>query len=208
VVFVCEVAVNKRPAIAILVLLCALSATGKSKKKDTLPELILRARYVAVVVDPDAGISLDHPSENQTAQNDVQAALQKWGRFKVMYDPQNVDLILVLHKGGQRPKPTIGGGPIYTPPQVGTNGDVNVGIGVGRRPPLSSTEENRLPNPSPRMEIGSGDDIFSVYRGGGQYPLDAPPLWRYSARNALQHPSVPAIDKFRKAIEEAEKAKP
>ena len=91
---------------------------------------------------------------------------------------------------------------------VGTNGDVNVGIGVGRRPPLSSTEENRPPNPSPRMEIGSGDDIFSVYRGGGQYPLDAPPLWRYSAKNALQHPSVPAVDKFRKAIEEAEKAKP
>ena len=106
---------SKRPAIAILVVLCALSATGKGKKKDTLPELILRAQCVAVVVDPDAGISLDHPSDNRTAQSDVQAALQKWGRYKVMFDAQNVDLIFVLHKGGQRPRPAIGGGPVYTP---------------------------------------------------------------------------------------------
>ncbi|AXC15278.1 hypothetical protein ACPOL_6034 [Acidisarcina polymorpha] len=36
-------------------------------------------------------------------------------------------------------------------------------------------------------------------------PLDAPAVWRYMARNALESPSVPAVDAFRKAIAESEK---
>ncbi len=31
------------------------------------------------------------------------------------------------------------------------------------------------------------------------------PVWRYTAKNALQSPSVPAVDEFKKAITEAEK---
>jgi len=50
--------------------------------------------------------------------------------------------------------------------------------------------------------------LFSVYAGHFADPLDAPPLWRYSGRNALQHPGVPAVEKFRKAIEDSEKSKP
>jgi len=61
--------------------------------------------------------------------------------------------------------------------------------------------------PSPRAELSNGDDVFAVYLGNTQNPLDATPIWRYSARDALQHPSVPAVDKFRKAIEQAEKAR-
>ncbi|HXZ81370.1 MAG TPA: hypothetical protein VEG30_15685 [Terriglobales bacterium] len=38
-----------------------------------------------------------------------------------------------------------------------------------------------------------------------QYPLDSPPAWRYTAKDALRSPSVPAVAKFRKAIEDAEK---
>ena len=62
-------------------------------------------------------------------------------------------------------------------------------------------------HPTMRTEVGTPDDVFSVYRGGEYNPLDAPPLWRYIARDGLKHPGVPAVDKFRKAIEEAEKAK-
>ena len=47
----------------------------------------------------------------------------------------------------------------------------------------------------------------AVYFGKTDHPLDAIPIWRYSAHDALQHSSVPAVDKFRKAIEQAEKAK-
>jgi hypothetical protein len=44
-----------------------------------------------------------------------------------------------------------------------------------------------------------------VYRGGGEYPLDAPPVWRYIAKGSLDAPQVAAVEQFRKAIEESEK---
>jgi hypothetical protein len=47
--------------------------------------------------------------------------------------------------------------------------------------------------------------MFEVYLGRIDYPLDAPPIWRFSAKNALNGPQIPAVEQFRKAIEESEK---
>jgi hypothetical protein len=54
-------------------------------------------------------------------------------------------------------------------------------------------------------QISSSDDTFEVYMGRGEYPLDAPPLWRYVAKDSLNAPQVDAVEQFRKAIEESEK---
>jgi hypothetical protein len=91
----------KRSAIALAVLLLAVPSLSKDKKKPTLPAAILRAQYVAVVVDPDAGIPVMSPGENETARSDVEAALQKWGRLKTTLNTANADLILVVRKGGE-----------------------------------------------------------------------------------------------------------
>jgi hypothetical protein len=40
--------------------------------------------------------------------------------------------------------------------------------------------------------------------GGVDYPLDAPPVWRYTAKDALKAPRVDAVEQFRKAIDESE----
>jgi hypothetical protein len=37
-------------------------------------------------------------------------------------------------------------------------------------------------------------------------PLDAAPVWRYIAKDALNAPNVPAVEQFRKAVNEAMKA--
>lgn len=198
-------------ALAILCLILALAApsAAKDKKKETMPELILRARYVAVVVDPDAGVSLTNPGENGAARSDVEAALRKWGRFTPTLDTSFADLIIVLRKGGKAFKPTIGGVPNETPGTVATSdGEVNIRLGAGRPPGLSTADAQRDPRPTPRTEVSMPDDVFAVYIGRPDQPLDSPPLWRYAARNGLQHPTVPAVEKFRKAIEDAEKAKP
>lgn len=71
-----------------------------------------------------------------------------------------------------------------------------------------------MDGPRPQVEAGNTEDTFAVYRGNPATnidsnlgsPLDAPAVWRYSAKNALESPSVPAVDRFRKAIAEAEKA--
>jgi len=44
-----------------LLLLAALSAAGNEKKKPVLPVPVLNARTVAVIIDPDAGISPSRP---------------------------------------------------------------------------------------------------------------------------------------------------
>jgi hypothetical protein len=196
-------------ALVLIVLVAIHPAAAKDKKKTTLPDLVLRARYVAVVVDPEAGVSMTNPGENSTARGDVESAVRKWGRFALTLDPRNADLILVLHKGGAAVKPTIGGIPNEPPVVLGPTGDSGGGITIasGRRPGLSSSD-SEIGGPTMRTEVGTPDDVFSVYRGGENNPLDAPPLWRYVARDGLKHPAVPAVEKFRKAIDEAEKAKP
>ncbi len=62
-------------------------------------------------------------------------------------------------------------------------------------------------NTGPRIsnEIGRAEDTFEVYRGGIKYPLDSSPVWRYSAKDALRAPNVPAVEQFRKVVAEAEK---
>jgi hypothetical protein len=55
------------------------------------------------------------------------------------------------------------------------------------------------------MEAGPTQDMFAVYRGQRDHALDAPAVWRYSTRDALSSPGVPAVDAFRKLIGEAEK---
>ncbi len=72
----------KYSAVGLAFLLLAVPCSSKDKKKEIIPELILRARYVTVVVDPDSGISLANPAENGVARSDVETVLEKWGRFK------------------------------------------------------------------------------------------------------------------------------
>src|SRR5205823_15004456 len=98
----------KRSAMVITLVMLAISASPK-EKKEIVPALILRAQYVAVIVDPEAGISVANPGENETARSDVEAALQKWGRFKTTLNAANPDRIFVVRKGGKPIKPTIGG---------------------------------------------------------------------------------------------------
>ncbi|PYX09776.1 MAG: hypothetical protein DMG88_04780 [Acidobacteria bacterium] len=196
-------------AIALAILLLAIPSSPKDKKKSSLPAAILRAQFVAVIVDPDAGIPLMSPGENETARSDVEAALEKWGRFKTTLNTANSDLILVVRKGGKPIKPAIGGVP-NEPPVVVNPDDSGITIRGqrGTPPDLSASGTERNGTPTMRSEISSPDDVLAVYLGGVDYPLDSPPLWRYTARNSLQHPTVPAVEKLRQAIADSEKAKP
>jgi hypothetical protein len=195
----------KRSLIPGIVILSLLTF-AKDKKKSLLPDLVLQARTVMVIVDPDSGVSLTNPGENTTARNDVTSALEKWGRFSPTLDENFADLIIVLHKGGRAVKPTIGGVPSEAPGTVWSR-DQDVNVRIGGAPPLGSDERRGTGGPTGQTEISKGEDVFAVYLGKTENPLDASPIWRYSASDGLQHPAVPAVDKFHKAIEQAEKAK-
>ncbi|HYK37319.1 hypothetical protein [Alloacidobacterium sp.] len=194
--------------LSVLFLSC-LSAVAKDKKKVALPIDILQAHTAWVIIDPHAGMDVTDPNANRQARADVEAALAKWGRINPVTDPAMADLIIVVRKGsGKLVQPTIGNAPGNAPPPViAQRTDSGINIAARQGPPPEASD------PHPQMEVGSTQDTFVVYRGnlassntGILNPLDSPPAWRYTAKNALASPGVPAVDAFRKAIADSEKA--
>ena len=191
---------------AILVLSTSLAFAG-GDKKPVLPAYVLRAETVFVLIDPDAGTSPTSPMANQKARDDVEKALMKWGRFRMAMNAEDADLVVVVRKGsGKIVQPTIGGLPTNDRPVILQRTDNGGRIGGQKgRPPGSTDPAPQDTHPVPQMEAGMSDDMFVVYHGGEGNPLDGPPTWRYTDKDALKSPSVPAVAEFRKAIEEAEK---
>lgn len=200
---------KRASAVIAVSLLVVIAGFAKDKKKSIMPAYVLSAHTVAVIIDPDAGISVDDPRANQVAQSDVEAALLKWGRFEPVLSTQYADLIIVVRKGNRHlAEPTIS-----DPRQNDRAGAVHPldnGVGI-------SAQEGQPPNPSnpgpvdnsaphPQIEMGGSDDSFVVYQGGVPNPLDSVPAWRYRAQDGLQSPAVPAVDQFRKAVADADKA--
>ena len=195
-------------------LLSCLMATAKDKKP-LLPADVLRAQTVLVVVDPAAGTDPQNPYANRTAQEDVEKALMKWGRFSLALDAETADLIVTVRKGsGKLVQQTVGGipnnnrGVIFEPTDSG--GRVGARQGSSGTAGDPSDTQSGSSAPHPQVEVGQSQDMFVVYRSSSKddphsAPLDAPPVWRYSARNALQSPGVPAVDVFQKLVADAEK---
>jgi hypothetical protein len=185
-----------------LLLMGPIVATAKDKKKIVLPADVLEARTVLVVVDPDAGIAIDAPNANRLALQDVENALTNWGRFRLVRSEYDADLVISVRKGnGKMAQPTIGGVPIDNRPViVESTGDASL-----QHPPMPGQTQPRRPDPHPQMEAGPPDDIFAVYRGKRENATNYPTVWRFSGKDALRSPGVPAVDAFRKLIVEAEK---
>jgi hypothetical protein len=195
---------------------------AKDKSKATLPTLVLQAHTVSIIIDPDAGVSLEDPQANQVAQRDVETALLDWGRYQPILDGPNADLIIVIRRGTGK----VAGGTVYDPrqnrrPVAIDPTDTGIGAGAqrGQAPPYAgdipdasqgpgSLNDPIDQRPHPQAEIGNSaaEDSFIVYQGKIDNPLDAAPLWRYQAKNALKPHTVPAVDVFRKAVAEADQA--
>jgi hypothetical protein len=189
---------------AVLILSCQF-VVAKGKKKILLPTDVLQAHTAWVIIDPYAGLDVTDPNANNIARANVESALARWGRLSPVTDPAMADLVIVVRKGnGKMAQPTIAGAPANTPPPViGQRTDSGIGA-AGRTGTVYEPSD-----PHPQMEVGNTQDMFVVYRGNrnvdDRNPLDSPPVWRYSASDALESPGVPAVDAFRKVIAEAEK---
>lgn len=206
-------------------LLLPFLAMAKDKPKSTLPTYVLQARTVAVVIDPSAGVSLDDPRANEVAQRDVETALLNWGRYQPVLSGQSADLVIVVRRGTGK----IASGTVHDPRQGRrpvTIDPTDTGIGVGAQrgqpPPYAgdtpdASQGSSIPSqngpmidqrPQPQAEIGNAtsEDSFLVYRGRTENPLDSSPVWRYLEKNCLKPHTVPAVDLFRKAVNDAEQA--
>jgi hypothetical protein len=183
---------------------------AKDKPKSTLPPYVLHARTITVIVDPKAGVSIDDPQANQVAQRDVETALMDWGRFQPVLAMQSADLIIVVHRGhGRVVDQTISDPRQNSRPGMIATSDNSVTVGAQhgqQNQPDVYNPGSAQASAHPQTEIGGSDDSFTVYQGGVENPLDGSPAWRYTAKDGLRPHSVPAVDEFRKALTEAEKA--
>ena len=200
-----------RLALLALALLLVAPGSAKDKKKPTLPEDILRAQTVRVVIDPEAGEPLDQPNANATARENVEKALMEWRRFRLVLDGEESDLVIAIRTGnGNSFRPAVKGGPVDQRPGVGQSTDSSIRIGGQHGQPPMADPSTYPQNQGPHIgnEVGPSEDMFAVYRGGISSPLDAPPVWRYIRNDCLRPtPQVPAVEEFRKAIADAEKPK-
>ena len=201
--------------VALLLALTA-SAKDKDKKKSQISELILRAQSVHVVIDPYVGEPLDQPQANALARDNVEKALTEWGRYRVVMDGEESDLVIAIHTGDDRmSRPTIKGGPIDQRAGVGQQTPSSIRIGAQQgQPPYNDPMDPQNPqNHGPARvgsEVGPRTDSFMVYQGRSWAgnSLDSPALWRYEKKDCLNpEPQIKAVEEFRKAIADAEKPK-
>lgn len=185
-------------------------ASAKNKDKVLLPEYVLRAEAVAVVILPNTPEPLIDPFANRKALEDVEKALLTWGRFRLAQETGTADLVIAIRKGtGKAANPTISGGPIDTRPATveTTDNRIRIGVQQGRPPDQTQPPPETTGRTTPGMEAGTmKDDMFEVFRSDDADTLAGAPVWSYNAKDALKPPAVAAVEKFRKAIEEAEKA--
>jgi hypothetical protein len=202
---------SRRLPVLLSLVLLAPFASAKDKKKIIVPEAVLRARTVLVVVSPEASDPLLNPNANRAAREDVEKALMKWGRFTLVPDgtrSENVDLIIAVRKGVAKTSPTISGGPRDDRPVMVESTDDTIRIGGHQGHPPGQTDPGLGAPPAPPgigAQIGGSEDAFEVYLAGQENPLDYPPVWGYMAKNALRPPNVQAVEEFRKFLERAEK---
>lgn len=177
-----------------------------------MPPYILGAQTVAVVIDTEAGVLLRDPNANQTARKDVETALQNWGRYQLVMDQHGADLIILIRKGSKGPADVA----IADPRQNRRGGmaeplDDGISVGVQRsggtnrpgsptRPVPQGAEDTR-----PVAQAGTPGDVFQVFNGKIDDPLNSPPGWQYVKKDGLHSHDVPAVAAFRKAVAEADK---
>jgi len=184
-------------------------AAPKDKNKLALPVDALNAHTVFVTILPDAGEPVTDLQANAKARDDVEKAFMKWHRFSLVMEPSQADLVVCVKRGsGKAASPTVSGGGIDQRPVIFQPTDGGIRVGGHRGQPNDVAPRGPTDaRPHSSIEIGAGEDLMEVHRGREtlRRATESPAVWRYSNRDALRSPTVPAVEKFRKAIEDSEK---
>ena len=201
--------VRRFPMIFLASLITLASFASASKKKQVVPEYLLNAQTVYVVIPPDAGEPVEEPRANRTALENVEKAMLKWGRFRLVMDPMNADLVIAVRKG-HPDGPTVVNSPADNRRVILEQGDGygRVGVQRGQPPDVADPGLSASREPQVKNDMGHREDWFEVYRGGIPYPLDTIPAFRLVNRDLLDPPKVVAVEQFRKFLEDAEKERP
>lgn len=193
------------------IVVLASCVAAKKKEKQVLPDTVLRAQTVFVVIQPDAKEPLTEANANLKAQKAVEEALMKWGKFRLALDTTTADVIISVQKGtGKAMSPTISGGPVDSRP-VDVEGDASQIRIMGQKghPPDATSTSNPGAQDSrvhTGTQAGGSEDVLRLFIGGAvEYPLEYAPVWMYSRKDALKGPEMAAVAELKKVFEESER---
>jgi hypothetical protein len=197
--------------VALACLFVSSASFAKKKEKPVLSEVVLKAQTVMVIIQPGVGEPLNNPTANSKAREEVEKALLTWGRFRLVQETANADLIIAVKPGAEKAvTPVITGGPIDKRPVTLQTAGNQTRIGAKQGQPPDGTYDPGAPSSNGRAqqstEIGPSEDSFVVYLGGETFQPTNASLWSYRAKNALRPPNVTAVQQFHQAITEAEQA--
>ena len=78
----------------------ALAAPNTSSAVQPFPKTLINARYVYVTSYDGNEFNPNILTDDRHAIVDVQNALKDWGRYIVVYDPEQADMIVAVQKHG------------------------------------------------------------------------------------------------------------
>ena len=166
---------SKRIVTLSLLLLATLVG---AKDKPPMPAIVTNATYVMVTTYDGDVFSPNVTPEDRQAVGDVQEAIQKWGRYKLVYKREQADLILVVRTGRVL--------------------EVKGGVQVG-----TSTDRPRGTAQSIGAEAGDPLDSLSVFIAS--QGIDSSPLWRGRSADGFNAPEIKLVKEFRSKVEAAAK---
>jgi hypothetical protein len=173
-----------------LVLLLTSALVGQKREKDPtegFPRPMLHAQYVYVTSMTGGEFNISTYPEDRAAIDTVQDALQKWGRYTLVYKPEDAELIFNVRAGRQleaRAAVRVTAG--SAPPSTGTRATTSIGEIVGANVgPADDYVEVLMPIPTEKLEVSR-----------------ATLLWRRTRHNGLVD-GAPLIQEFRKEADAA-----
>jgi hypothetical protein len=197
--------------VAIAAVLIGSTALANKKEKAPLPEIVVRAQSVAVLLLPGTRESIADPVGNRKAQEDVEKALMKWGRYRLTQEAFTADLVIGIRKStGTVASPTVGGPPSDTRPGTIETTDNAIRIGAQKGRPPGDTQSGDAAGTNGRattgVQEGGAEDAFELFIGGDGYSANSAPIWVCRKVDGLKAPTMSAVEQFKKAVEETEKA--
>lgn len=171
----------KRMASVWFLLVFALAL--KAEDKNPIQAVVKNATYVMVTTYSGDVFSPDVSPEDRHAVQNVQDAIQKWGRYKLVYNRGEADLILVV--------------------RTGRLAEVKAGVQVGTQRVGDTT--SRSHGSAIGAEVGDPQDTLEVYMASRG--MNGPPLWRGRAQGGLKAPEMQLVKEFRSKVETPEKKK-
>lgn len=189
-----------------------VTAPAKTKKKSSLSQLFCQAHYVYVQTyegSPDATLARQYPLDYDAAIG-VQQRIQRWGRYALVTENQQADLVFVVWRG--RPQGNrLPGQPTQMPPvRAPQIPDPGTGTGTGNNPGNPQGKPGQDPGGMGGPDgvgVSHGGQGVATYPPNDQLAVYQPqgdaPLWKKSEKDGLKEPNMTLFGQLGEAVDDA-----